>query len=228
MALELLNEHEQSELVRSWLRQNLGSILVGILVGLGLVVGWQQWQRSQRGHAEHAQLDYRALVEAVDAGKPDEAAKLAGSLRADYAKSAYASLSALRDAADAVKKGDMDAASKSLEWAYAHAQFAALKELAALRLGQVRLAQGKADEALRLATEAGAGGFKAVAADLRGDALLALERGIEARAAYEEALANLDAASPQRAYIEMKRDDTPAAAPAAAAAVAAPVENQGP
>lgn len=211
MALDLMNEHEQSEVVRSWLRQYMGSILVGILIGLGLIVGWQQWQRMQGGELERAQLDYRELVKAVDAGKPDEAAKLAASLRSEHAKSAYATLAALRDGADAVRKGDLAAAAAALDWAYTHADFPALKELAALRLGQVRLAEGKAEDALRLAGEAGAGGFKAVAADLRGDALLALDRGIEARAAYEEALASLDAAAPQRAYIEMKRDEAPAA-----------------
>ena len=51
MAIELLNEHEQSELVRNWIRQNAGSILVGILIGLGLIVGWQQWQRMQRSQS---------------------------------------------------------------------------------------------------------------------------------------------------------------------------------
>jgi predicted negative regulator of RcsB-dependent stress response len=119
MALELMNDHEQSELVRNWLRQNVGSILVGVLIGLGLIVGWQQWQRMQRTQAQQAQIDYRELVKAVDAGKPEDAAKLATTLRSDHAKSAYASLSALRDAADAVKRGELDAAATSLEWARA-------------------------------------------------------------------------------------------------------------
>lgn len=225
MAIELLNEHEQSELVRNWIRQNAGSILVGILIGLGLIVGWQQWQRMQRSQQQQAQLDYRALVEAADAGKPEDAAKLAATLRSDHAKSAYASLSSLRDAADAMKRGDLDAAAAALEWSHANSSFPALKELAALRLGQVRLAQGKADEALRLAGEAGVGGFKGLAAELRGDALLALDRGVDARAAYEEALASLDAGAPQRAYIEMKRDEAPlAVVPATPATPAAPLE----
>jgi len=217
MALELMNDHEQSELVRNWIRQNVGSILVGVLIGLGLIVGWQQWQRMQQTQAQQAQLDYRELVKAVDAGKPEDAGKLAATLRSDHAKSAYATLSALRDAADAVKRGDLDAAAVSLEWAYANAVFPALKELAALRLGQVRLAQGQPDQALRLAGEAGAGGYKGLAAELRGDALVALDRGTEARTAYEEALATLDAGVPQRAYIEMKRDEAPQAATPAAA-----------
>jgi predicted negative regulator of RcsB-dependent stress response len=46
-----------------------------------------------------------------------------------------------------------------------------------------------------------------VAAEIRGDALLAQKKLKEAAAAYDESLTHFDAASPRRSVVEMKRDD---------------------
>ena len=63
---ELLDEHEQGERVRAWLRENALGIIGGIALGLGLIYGWQWWQRQQEG------LHALALL----AQAPDEAGVL--------------------------------------------------------------------------------------------------------------------------------------------------------
>jgi predicted RNA polymerase sigma factor len=60
-----------------------------------------------------------------------------------------------------------------------------------------------------------------------------LNRGAEARTAYDEALTLLDPGSPERNFVEMKRDDLPEAAVAAtpaapAAATPAPAASPAP
>ena len=37
---DLLDEHEQSERVRSWLRKNGASILGGVVIAIGAIAGW--------------------------------------------------------------------------------------------------------------------------------------------------------------------------------------------
>ena len=37
MSLEELDEHERSERVREWVRKNVGSILIGLAAGIGLI-----------------------------------------------------------------------------------------------------------------------------------------------------------------------------------------------
>jgi len=67
--------------------------------------------------------------------------------------------------------------------------------------------------------------FDGMFADLRGDALAAAGRAADARAAYENALAKLDAKSAYRNYVQVKHDAIPAApkvAEANAPAQAAP------
>ena len=44
---DLLDEHEQSEKVRTWLRENGAGLIGGIALGLALIGGWQWWQKQQ-------------------------------------------------------------------------------------------------------------------------------------------------------------------------------------
>lgn len=222
MALELMDEHEQGELVRNWLRQNAVAILVGVLAGLALIVGWQQWVAHKRDTSAAAQLGFKAYAEAVDRKDLDAAKKSAADLREKFAGSPYATFAALRQAQEATRSGDGKAAVEALEWARANAPMVQLKELATLRLARAKLGVGAAQEALALVGEVKDEGYKAVVAELRGDALVAMNRASEARTAYDEALTLLDPNSPERNFVEMKRDDLPEGAVAAAPVAPAP------
>ncbi|MBK6729168.1 MAG: tetratricopeptide repeat protein [Xanthomonadales bacterium] len=207
MSLEELDEHERSERVREWVRKNAGSILIGLAAGIGLIYGLEQWSHHRNRTAGLAGDEYRAYAEAVEKKDAVAVATLGKTLRDKYPASPYATLAALNDAATATAEGKHDEALASLAWAEANVTMPELKELAMLRRARLLLATGKFDQALALATQIGADGYKALAAEVRGDALLALQRQAEAVSAYDEALVGLDAASPRRQMVEMKRDD---------------------
>jgi predicted negative regulator of RcsB-dependent stress response len=228
MAIDELDEHERSELVRGWLRQNASAILIGVAAGLALIVGYNQWQAIKRSHGDQAQAHYESLVAGIDAKDADVVAKETKLLREDYAGTPYAVFAALRIARDAVDRGEVDQALEQLTWARDHADAPALRDLANLRLARVKLAKGDAQGALDAVGEVKAASYKALAAELRGDALAALGRAPEAVTAYDDALAALDALAPQRSYVEMKRNDlSTASVPAPAAEAAASAEPKG-
>lgn len=209
MAFEVLDEHEQGELVRKWLRTNAMSIAIGITIGLLLIFGYKQWKvRELRTHAEAA-MQYDAFSEAVDAKRSDDAKRIADALRKDYPKSAFSSFAAMRQAEVSINDGDIEAARTDLDWANQTASNSALKSLIVLRQARLDLANGKADAALARLDAIAKSDFPAIASELRGDALAKLDRGDDARAAYAEALSNLDAQSPDRAFVEMKQGDLP-------------------
>lgn len=219
MALELMDEHEQSEFVRNWLKQNLNAILLGIAVGAAALFGWNAWQDRKVERAGRAQAQYTALVAAYEAKDADAIAKLDRELREEYAGTPYAVFAAMREAQAKLEAKDPKAAAAALSWAREHATLGPVRDLATLRLARVRLDAGDAQAALDLAAEPGSTAYKALAAETRGDALLALGRTADASRAYEEALTELDATSPRRAFVEMKRDDAAnagASAPTAA------------
>lgn len=217
MAFDVLDEHEQGELVQKWLRENAMSIAIGIVLGLVLIFGWQQWKAHRAQRTVQAAVEYQALVDAADAKRGDDVNTIAERLRKDYPDSAYAVFAAMRGAEIANEKGDLKTAADDLSWASEHAGAPALKALAGLNLAKVQLAQNDANAALKTVDALPKGDYAALSAELRGDILAAQNRGDDARAAYTEALSHLDPQAPNRDLVQMKLDNL-GAAPVAAAA----------
>lgn len=209
MSFELLDEHEQGELVRKWLRENAISIVVGVGLGLVLIFGWQQWKARGVRQAAEASAQYHALTDAVTAKHGEDVAKIAEAIRKDFPKSAYAVLSALREAEVASAKGDLASAESSLAWADQHAGLPSLKSLVTVRLARVKLAQGDAEGSVKLLDSLPKDDFAALGEEVRGDALTKLGRTDAARAAYEDALTHLDPQAPNRLFVQMKLDELP-------------------
>jgi predicted negative regulator of RcsB-dependent stress response len=226
MAFDVLDEHEQGELVRKWLRENALSIAIGVGLGIVLIFGWQQWKSHRARHGAEAAAQYEALSKAAEAKKDDEVTKVADAIRKDYPDTVYAVFAAMYQADGAVKKGDFAAAATALEWVQQHAGVGSLKSLASLRLARVKLAQGDADGAIKLLDGVPKDDYAALAGEVRGDALAKLGRSDDARKAYQEALASLDPQSPNRSFLQMKLDDLAVAAAPAPAAPAAPAKEK--
>ena len=68
---DLLDEHEQSERVRSWLRKNGASILGGVVIAIGAIAGWQWYQKDQGGKLASANVEYPLSAVAALAATAD-------------------------------------------------------------------------------------------------------------------------------------------------------------
>lgn len=207
MAFDLLDEHEQGELVQKWLRENAMAIVMGIVIGLGLIFGWQQWKAHGASQAAAAAAQYQALADALSAQKPDDASKVAEAIRKEYPDSTYAVLAALQQAEIAAAKNDLASAAQHLDWARGHVKLPSLRQLVDLRIGRVKLASGDAEGALKLAEGSAADDYAALAGELRGDALVKLGRIEEARKAYAAVLASDGSQGFDRTTVQMKLDD---------------------
>lgn len=204
MAFDALDEHEQGELVRKWLRDNGSSILIGVGLGLLLIFGWQQWRSHQLRHQAEAAVQYDAMSTAVQAKDAAAIGKGFELLKADYADTAYAVFAAMQQAEAALGNGDKTAALTAATWAFDHAKGDALKGLAGLRLARLKLGEGDAQAALDIAAKLPTDGYGAMIDELKGDALRSQGKNDEARGAYQSALQALEAAAPNRASLEMK------------------------
>ena len=212
MAFDVLDEHEQGELVRKWVRENWLSIVIGIGLGLILLFGWQQWRTHRASRNMDAAVQYDALSADMTKKDYDAAKAIAAKLKSDYSDSPYAVFAAMREADIATQKGDAETAYASLDWAWQHAGIDALKAAVAVDLVRVQVARGKGQEALDLLDKLPKGGFDAATAELRGDALASLGRKDEARTAYTAALAKREPGAPNRSFLEMKLSDLGVAA----------------
>ncbi len=207
MANELIDEHEQGERVRQWLRDNASAIIGGVAVGLSLIFGWQWWERSQVERKITAATQYQALVEAADSGDSAAMEGLADRLGSDHGNTVYASLALMLKASQAAKEGKYDAAQAALEQAMAGTEESALQDLIRIRLARLDLQLGRHEEGLARLGEVKSTQFVAVVQELRGDILLRLGRQDDARRAYGDALAAMDAGAQLRFLVEMKLTD---------------------
>ncbi|QKX15669.1 tetratricopeptide repeat protein [Microbulbifer sp. YPW1] len=193
-----LTEEEQIETIKRWWKENGSGIVTGIVLALAAYFGWQWWQGKERSDAEAASNVYQGFVEAVSAneGKPDNkqlttAQSLARELKDDYAKRIYAAQASLQLAALAVEKNDLEAAAKELQWVVDNSSDDALTLVAKRRLASVKAARGETNEALALLKGDVPPAFAALYAETRGDILVQQGDKDAARAAYQEARAQL-------------------------------------
>ena len=216
--MDQIDEYEQGERVRAWLRDNGSSLIGGIAIGLALLFGWRWWQGQAEVKRHDAAVEYHAFATALEAGETDKAGAHAEALRTQYPELPFAALASLRRAAALHAAGKHDDALAALAQVTGKDVDPALAALARLRSARILLDDGKAEEALARLDAEVEKTYPAVAAELRGDAEMALGRRDAARAAYEKALASLDVAAPTRPMIELKLTDaggTPSAQPEA-------------
>jgi len=213
MADDIIDAHEQSEQARQWLQKNGSSIIMGILLGLAVLLGWQRWQQSSVNHRADAMLKFDDFQAAVDKDDKVLAGKLVEDLRKNYGDTPHAALGALELAEMQLKAGQLPEAESSLRFAAEQDESASLKAIAQLRLARLLLSRGDAQKALDAVNAMSADSYVAEREQVRGDALLALGRGDEARKAFDAALAVMDVAAQQRRSLQAKRDDVAAGGP---------------
>jgi len=207
MAFEEYDKYEQSELVQKWLRENGVSIIVGVLIGLVGIFGWQQWRNHQARNESAASQLYQQAKVAQLSGKADVAAQLTDQLMKDYTKSPYALFAVSDRARQQLQDKQLDKAQASLEWAESHTTEEPLKALTLVRIARVELARNQAQAALTTLDRVPAGSFQGMVQELRGDALVKLGRMDDARKAYQSAMSALQENAPQRGALQMKLDD---------------------
>jgi len=193
MATYDLEEQEQLDELKTWWTM-YGNLVTGILVAVALAVaGWQGWSWWQRQQAVKASAVFSSLQTAAMQRDAKRARELAGELIDKYSVTAYAGMGALLAARVQVDANDAKNARVQLAWAAENAKDPGLRELARLRLAAVMLDEKAYDDAMKqLATEPAAA-FAPRFAELRGDVFAAQGKIVEARNAYDMALAKFDA-----------------------------------
>lgn len=210
MANEYLDDYEQAEAVKKWLKENGSAIVTGIALGLGALFGWQYWQTYQVNQRIEAAVGYASLVGSLG----DDAEISARSLedfRNAYGSDSYSAFAGLSLARQAVEAGDPEGAIELLRRTTEFAEPEAIKQVAGLRLARLLNALGRHQEALDAAQRWGTGDFAALGAEIRGDILVAQGDRAAARDAYRFAMNNLESGG-DRNLLQMKIDDLAAAA----------------
>jgi predicted negative regulator of RcsB-dependent stress response len=224
--VEDLSDQEQEEALRNWWRENWKWIMAGIVLGLGMLGGWQYWKVYQTQRAERAGRVYQDLQAALGRDEADQAGRLLDELSKDYPSSAYTQQGRLLLAKRHADAGKYDEAIALLRTVAGESKDKELAQVARLRTARLLLQQGKHDDALKLLDVESAGAFAAHVRELRGDALFAKGDMNAARAEYAAALDAADDAQIDRATLELKLQEVGGDVSAEKTAAAAATKGQ--
>ena len=206
MAAYDLDEQEKIEDLKAWWAQYGTYVSAGVTALAVVVIGVQGWRWYQGTQAKDASVLYQAVSQAERANDPAKAKEPATQLEERFGGTAYAPRGALLYAKLLFEAGDKAGAKAQLQWVVDHASEEELRAVARYRLAQVLLDEKQYDASLKMLDGKVDEAFAAIYADLRGDILAAAGKNADARAAYQSALAKLDAKSGYRGYVQAKLD----------------------
>lgn len=201
-----LAEDEDLQKIKEWWKNNGSSIVIGVVVGLGAIVGINGWSMYSDHRAETASALYFELREQFQAGDVEAAGELARELREDFSGTPYAVNGALLAARLLAENDNADGAADMLAWAMENSEDANLAHAARLRLAYIVLEQGDTARAVELASVTDAGSYASHFAELRADALRQAGDAAGAREAYDEAIAALTPGSGYEGVLRAKRN----------------------
>ncbi len=197
-------EDEQLRALNAWWNENGRSVIAGVIIGVGTLIGWKGWDTYQEQQALEASDRYNQMREAILAQNVESVAAQAEQLKQNYSSTPYASWSALALAKVQESKDNPNGAIDNLQWVIDNSQQDTVITLAKLRLARVYIANANLPKAEALLDQSYPLAYDSLLQELRGD--LYSQRGDlqAARDAYDKAISSSESADIE--YLKMKRD----------------------
>jgi predicted negative regulator of RcsB-dependent stress response len=204
-----MTDEERLALIKKWWRENGGSIVTGVVLGLAVLFGSKAWFSYQDTQAQTASNLFTVVMSALERGDAMAVTEKTSMLATEYGDTPYASLAALALARIKIIDGDLNAAQAQLHWVLDNSKSDILQDTARLRLARVLIAMEDlegADTLLKQPVKGNA--FDPLYTEVRGDVNIARGDIVAANQAYQEALAATAAQAPGRHLLELKYQST--------------------
>lgn len=200
-----LEEQEQLDELKAWWKRYGNMVTWGLIAVLAGYAGYQGWKYYQRSEALKASAQYEALAQ-MSIKDIKDIRTVSGLIIDQHAGTPYAGRAALIAAKANYASNDAKSAKAQLDWAMKNAREDSIRSIAQLQLAAIQYEEKAYDEALKTLAEKHEASFDGLIADLKGDILAAQGKTAEAKSAYTEALAKLDAKGRLRGYTQHKLD----------------------
>ena len=207
MAVELYDEHEQGERVRRWLQSNGFALIIAVVLALGGVFGFQQYQRTQIENQSAAASYFNTLQTLIESEQLEMAEDYFSELES-LDRSGYYKLGAMMMAKAYVDAGRLGPAVAIYQTLMERSDIDSLRGLIGLRLARLLSGQGDADAALAVLAKPAPIGYEGPWAEVRGDIYFSEGQLEQARQAYQEALDSPSDMGFGTTLIQMKLDAT--------------------
>jgi len=204
-------DNDEMSRLKRWWEGNGSALVIGVIVGLAVIIGWQGWNWYQNRQAAQAADIYQQVEQGMAGDSVDDnVLATVDRLKNDYSGTPYAADAALRLAGYYVEQQDYDKAREQLVWVSDNAANEGVGHIARVRAARLLWTQDKPDEALSLLDTDHPPAFDALYAETRGDILAARGDREGAYKAYQVALESLPPDIASRALETKIADNAPA------------------
>lgn len=198
-----LEEQEQLDQIKHFWAQYGNAITWALIAVLGSFAAWNGWNYWQTNQAIKAAALYDEVQGSAQTGDVDRLKRALGEMQSGFSKTSYAGQSALLAARSFHEAGENGAAREALEWTVNNGTDPGYQAVARLRLASLALDAGEFDAALGWLNSLPPA-FEPLAADRRGDVLIAQGKGDEAIVQYQTAWRTMAPATEYRRLVEVK------------------------
>lgn len=196
---QFATEEQQVEAIKRFWKDNGTAIIVGAVLGLGGLWGWRYYSDTQIEAKEQASAQYQSAIEQLE----NDGANSVEQFISKHPDTGYSNIAGLVLAGKMVNDNNLDGAASQLKQVMDTTSDKHLKSLAGVRLARVQIQQQQADQALSTLNAINDESFKALVAEIKGDAFVQQAKMDDARTAYTEALE----ADGQNQLVQMKLDN---------------------
>ncbi len=196
------SEEEQVQAIKDWWKENGKAVIIGGVIGLGGLFGWNYYQDSVIAAKESVSDSYTEVMKQLTANGVDAVVQTEEFIETNK-ETEYAVLAALQLAKAQVESGELAKALTQLQWAKANTEDETLVPMIDLRIARIQAQQGQYDAALTTLASLNSVAWTGRVAELKGDILLRKGDTEAAYTAYVEAQQAGDASQ----NIQMKLDD---------------------
>ncbi len=198
-------EEQQIQAIKDWWNENGRSVIAGVVIGVGTLIGWKGWGVYQEQQAVEASDRYNNMRTSILAQDINSVTVQAQELKENYTSTPYAAWGALLLAKAYEAKGDTAEAIENLLWTVDNAKQDTVKSLAQLRLARLYVASGDFANAEAMLDQSYAQAYTSLYQEIWGD--LHAQRGNlqQAREAYDAAISAAESTDIE--FLKMKRDN---------------------
>jgi len=206
-----ISEDEQLEKVKKWWKENGTGVVTGIVLGLGLIIGYNWWQKNLDSKALQASTVFSQLLDANEAEEADKVAELGAKLKSDFSSTDYAAKGVILSAISQIKAGNAEQGKDDLQWVIDNSKLTDNQLLAKYKLARQHYREGGYDQALALVEIEDKAGFSSQYFELIGDINNKQGNLKQAQEAYQKAMEAISpetASSGYREILQLKINNT--------------------
>jgi predicted negative regulator of RcsB-dependent stress response len=146
--VEYISEEQQVEQIKKWWKENGSSIIIGIVLGVGGIMGWRFWSDHQINQSAQASAHFDAMMFAVENNQFEKAEQSANIIVDDFSSTPYLVYSQLTLAKIQFEQKDYDNSALSYQAIIDNNKSDSISFIARKRLADVYIDQKKYAEAL--------------------------------------------------------------------------------